>query len=448
MSLIRVHSLFLLSLIAITTTAMDMGDDSDEFPRPNITNAGSKTFHWLTTLGFLLILPSISTTLIFAEKVHSGFFLQILSLSYSIIEALFLRFPDGNDHEDRTSRGTAWFLMLLSGVTVFIGSINSGADWFMRKDQGSVKKEFHWIAKLGERTIRIIHRTLSVLLTITGWIKTCLAPVSMFGFCRDDHVGQCIAHGVMGTAFIGYGLIYALILVIPWFRETRHKNSQDFYDSLVMTIWGIINTFTEHRWGKEAWGHGDYQHTAMGIIWWSGGLLGLYLGRGGRRTWIPSLLLIYTGWAMSEHNQSLAISTKVHYMFGISLMMGGFIRIIEITFLLNDSRSNPGKIMSFQYLPSFCLIESGLLFMAANEEQLELVLRLDADHSSYIMVITSGAFLIYLWFLLLLELYLKLTLNERIDLSKYASVPDNNHESESHEYSPDFELDNLDEETH
>lgn len=440
---LRAQLLILASFICSVAGSMDM-DDSEEFTRPNITNAGSKTFHWLMTLALLLILPSISTTLVFAEKVHTAFFLQIVSLVYAVFEALFLRFPDGDGHEDRTSRGTAWFLFFLNALTVFIGSMNSGANWFMNKN-GETKKEFHWIAKLGEKSVRIIHRTLSVLLTLTGWIKSCLAPVSMFGFCREIHTGQCLAHGIMGTAFIGYGLVYALILVIPRIRETKHRNSQDFYDSLVMTVWGIVNTFTEHRWGREGWGHGDYQHTAMGIIWWSGGLLGLYLGRGGRRTWIPSLLLIYTGWAMSEHNQHLAISTKVHYMFGLSLMLGGAIRIAEISFLLKDARSIPGKIMSFQYLPSFCLIESGVLFMAANEEQLRLVLRLEADHSSYIMVVTSAAFLIYLWFLLLLELYLNLTSSNRIDLSKYASVSGSepNPDAEGN-FATDFELDNFD----
>ncbi|CCH44546.1 putative membrane protein [Wickerhamomyces ciferrii] len=428
-------------LICMVNAEMEM-DDTEEFTRPNITNAGSKTFHWLMTLLLLLIVPSLATVLTFAEKLHTSVFLQLVSLGYAALEALFLRFPDGDGVENRTSRGTAWFLLFLNGATVFVGSLNSGTNWFLKNKNGG---EVHWIANLGERSIRIIHRTLSVLLTLTGWIKTCLAPVAMFGFCREIHTGQCIAHGIMGTAFIGYGLFYALILVLPYFRETRHKNSQDFYDSLVMTVWGIVNTFTEHRWGREGWGHGDYQHTAMGIIWWSGGLLGLYLGRGGRRTWIPSLLLIYTGWAMSEHNQHLAISTKVHYMFGLSLMLGGFIRILEITFLLNDERSIPGKIMSFQYLPSFCLIESGVMFMAANEEQLRLVLRLEADHSSYIMVVTSAAFLIYLWFLLLLELYQTLTASYKIDLTRYASVSGTDREQQQNDDLASFELDDLEE---
>lgn len=431
-----------LSLATLVKCGMDM-EDLEDITRPEITHAGSKTFHWLMTLALLLILPSIATVLTFSEKIHSSVFLQIISLVYAIIEALFLRFPDGDGVENRTSRGTAWFLLFLNALTVFIGSVNSGASWIM-KSNGESKKEFHWIAQLGEKTIRIIHRTLSVLLTLTGWIKTCLAPVAMFGFCRGKHTGQCLAHGIMGTAFVGYGLVYATILVLPYFRETKHRNSQDFYDSLVMTVWGIVNTFTEHRWGREGWGHGDYQHTAMGIIWWSGGLLGLYLGRNGRRTWIPSLLLIYTGWAMSEHTQALAISTKVHYMFGLSLMLGGAIRIVEISFLLNDARSIPGKIMSFQYLPSFCLIEAGIMFMAANEEQLKLVLRLEADHSSYIMVVTSAAFLTYLWFLLLLELYMKLSTSDRIDLTKYASVP-GSEAAQSNEFT-NFELDDLERE--
>lgn len=242
-----------------------------------------------------------------------------------------------------------------------------------------------------------------------------MAPVALFGFCYGIHTGQCIAHGIMGSAFIMYSFILSVVLVVPWIRKHQlHNNSssmrsQEFYDSTVMMLWGIVNTFTEHRWGREAWNMGDYQHTAMGIIWWGGGLLGMYLSRNNQRSFVPALLLIFTGWLMSEHSQHLVISTKVHALFGIALMGAGVTRIIETAFLLKDKAcSELGKILTFQYLPPFGLALSGILFMGANEEQLQLVHDLGSDHSAYILVVSAAAFLIFLWIQLCIWLYLRL----------------------------------------
>lgn len=112
---------------------------------------------------------------------------------------------------------------------------------------------------------------------------------------------------------------------------------------------------------------------------------------------------------MSEHVQELIISTKVHAFFGIVLMAGGFSRIMEISFLLDDQDEPVDKeIRSFQYLAPFALVLSGVLFMSATEEQLQLVVNMGADHSAYILVIISAACLLQLWILSILQLYLNL----------------------------------------
>ena len=425
------RAVFLVLFYACCAQCADMVMEGDDLPSPQPTHAASKTFHWIMTLALTLILPSISGVLVFAERLHAAVIFQLVSAAYAVVEVVFLSFPDGDGVENRTSRGTGVTFMLMSAVTVVFALVHSGSKVLQPTATGR-------IAHMGERSVRIVHRALSVLVTLVGWVRVCMAPIALFGFCRDKHTGQCLAHGIMGSAFVWYGFVYAMVLVLPYFRESSHPRSQEFYDSTLMMVWGVVNTFTEHRWGKEPWNHGDYQHTAMGIIWWCGGLLGMFLSRGGRRSFVPALLLIYTGWAMSEHVQMLQVSTKVHAMFGIVLMTGGALRIMEISFLLRDERSIPGRIMSFQYLPSFCLVESGVLFMGANEEQLELVLRLHADHSSYIMVVTGGAFMIYLWMLLLLELYQRLTLTSNINLSSYAALE---READARE----FELDDIEE---
>lgn len=395
------RKIFYTLIYAALAAGMEM-DDTEEYTRPQITNAGSKTFHWLASVIFLMLLPSFSACLTFGGKVYSSLFFQTISGVYCLLEAVFLRFPDGDGVENRTSRGTAWVLLMLLGTTLFTGAVYTGSNFLFRNDR--IKAA---LSHISSNKLANLHKIMSFLCVVAGWVKICLAPVAMFGFCRGKHTGQCIAHGVMGSAFVLYGFLYAAVLVIPWLRNNESKYSQDFYDSCAMCWWGIVNTFTEHRWGREDWGHGDYQHTAMGIIWWSGGLVGMYLSRNGGRTFIPGLLIIFTGWAMSEHTQKLIISTKVHYLFGLVLMSGGALRIVEISFLLRDNRTD-NKIHSFQYLPPFCLVCSGVLFMGANEEQLELVLRLGADYSAYSLVLISGAFMVFLWQLLCLDIYQRL----------------------------------------
>lgn len=390
----------------------DMDMDMDERPEFHPINAESKTFHWILSTFILLILSSISTCLAFANKVHWSVPLQYICTAYSVVESLFLDFPDNVDnHENRTSKGTSWFLSILLGVTVFVGTFITGSNLIVNKFYPKLAKNYN------EYGISYkIYKALSFLVVVTGWVRLILSPVALFGFCYGKHTGQCIAHLCMGSAFILYAFVLSFMLVIPWIRKHQLQsiNSQksvspEMYDSTVMMVWGIVNTFTEHRWGREGWLMGDYQHTSMGIVWWCGGLLGMYLARNNRRTFVPALLLIFTGYSMAEHAQHLAISTKVHAFFGLALMSAGVTRIIEILFLLKDKACDPsGKILSFQYFPPFCLALAGVLFMGATEEQLQLVHDLGSDHSAYILVLSSAAFMIFLWLQLLFLFYLRL----------------------------------------
>lgn len=411
----RTLGLIVLSTLIIGGAwADDMGMNMDGPKEYHPINAGSKTFHWILSLFLLLILPSISALLAIADRLHWSLVLQFISTGYSVLESIALDFPDPDGHENKTSKGTSWFLSLLFGATVFVGTLVNGSNLVMNKFYPSVAKKAQQSSTLyniGYKT----YRGLSVVGVLTAWVRMCLAPVALFGFCYGDHTGQCIAHGIMGSSFVAYGFLLTMVLVVPWIR--KHPNprlSQEFYDSSIMMVWGIVNTFTEHRWGSE-WNHGDYQHTSMGIIWWAGGLLGMWQTRNkDTRSFVPALLLCYTGWAMLEHHQHLVISTKVHAFFGTALMGAGFSRIVEILFLLWDKHCSSlsedirGKIYSFQYFPPFCLVLSGLLFMGATEEQLELVEGLGTDHSAYIMVLGASAFVIYLWFQLIISFYLRL----------------------------------------
>lgn len=209
------------------------------------------------------------------------------------------------------------------------------------------------------RAVVLGHGILGKLMPVVSWGQMLLGGIAALGYCRDDHLGQCLAHFIMGSAFIGYGIVMMIMLLVgqAWLRRTGR--SQEFFDSAVIAAWGCVNTFTEHRWGG-AWVANDIQHTTMGVIWWCAGLAGMWLSRkqdgSPKRNFVPGFVIFMTGWGMSGHPQHLMISTMVHTMFGYSLMAAGLTRIIEVAFVLKDKATVSDDDMetnSFQYIPPF-----------------------------------------------------------------------------------------------
>ena len=280
------------------------------------------------------------------------------------------------------------------------------------------------------------HGVVGKALPVVSWVQMLFGGITALGFCQGDHLGQCLAHFIMGSAFIGYGIILTILLLVGqlWLRRTGR--SQEFFDSLIIAAWGCVNTFTEHRWGGP-WVANDLQHTTMGIVWWCAGLLGMWLARkrDGRpkRNLFPALVIMLTGWGMSAHPQHLELSTHVHTVFGYTLMAAGAARIVEISFVLKDkntiSDAEVEETNSFQYLTPFVstslstslpvtddvdsttdfshklLYTSGFLFMGATEEQMNLLTNADVSHVSYILLLYSISFLLFLFVCMLLHLY-------------------------------------------
>ncbi|KAK3936644.1 hypothetical protein QBC46DRAFT_394552 [Diplogelasinospora grovesii] len=259
--------------------------------------------------------------------------------------------------------------------------------------------------------IRMLHSINGKAFPLVSWTQMLFGGITALGFCQGDHLGQCLAHFIMGSAFIAYAILLTLLLLVGqlWLRRTGR--SQEFFDSVVIAAWGCVNTFTEHRWGT-AWVKNDWQHTTMGVVWWCAGLAGVWLSRGRdgqpQRNFIPGFVILVTGWAMSAHPQELMISAMTHRMFGYTLMAAGLTRIIEICFVLQDKSgvSEDGRAThSFQYIPVFLLYASGFLFMGATEEQMALVSRVGIDGVAYILIMYSLAFLLFLFVNMLIYVY-------------------------------------------
>ncbi|KAK5459875.1 hypothetical protein LTS15_004004 [Exophiala xenobiotica] len=296
-------------------------------------------------------------------------------------------------------------LVLMLIVQVGLGA---GLKLHLEEKSGWIGRMFGGkMGRGGRRGVVVVHGWLGKVMPIVAWTQMLFGGIVAMGYCRGDHLGQCLAHFIMGSAFIGYGIVMTLMLLVgqAWLRSTGR--SQEFFDSIVIAAWGCVNTFTEHRWGHP-WVRNDLQHTSMGIVWWCAGLLGVWLSRsrGGRpkRNILPGVVILLTGWAMSAHPQELPLSTMVHSVFGYTLMAAGAARVIEISFLLKDSRGG-AEVNSWQHLPPFLLYASGFLFMGATEEQMHLLSDANVTHVSYILIIYSVAFLLYLFVNILLYVY-------------------------------------------
>ncbi|EWC45626.1 hypothetical protein DRE_05187 [Drechslerella stenobrocha 248] len=299
-----------------------------------------------------------------------------------------------------------------------------------------------WHGRVRPMVVRV-HGVMGKLMPVVSWVQMLFGGITVLGFCHADHLGQCLAHFIMGSSFIGYAIVMSVMTLAgqAWLR--RHGRAPEFWDSLVIAVWGFVNTFTEHRWG-QSWSHGDYQHTSMGIIWWCAGLLGLWLSGGkgatARRNLVPGMVIFLTGWAMSGHAQHLEFSTKVHAVFGYTLMAAGLTRIIEISFVLRDrsARVN-GEPSTFQHLLTL-LVASGFLFIGANEEMLQLQVNVGIDHMSYLLVLYSIAFLMYLLVQVLVYVY---TSNTAVEAAAAAAPGSHSRIETGTRGAEEFELEGL-----
>jgi len=301
------------------------------------------------------------------------------------------------------------------------------------------------------------HGILGKAYPILGWTQMLFGAITFRGYCRGGNLGQCLAHYIMGSGFIAYGIILAIMLVVGEAWIKRSGRSPEWWDSWIIMLWGIVNTFTEHR--GTTWSVKDMQHTTLGVLWWTGGLLGIFLARNNQRNVVPALIIILTGWAMSEHSQKLMISTKVHATFGITLMLAGAARIIEVCFLapkfypespdedssgsertlaeapsvLTESNGKATAGFAFRHLPPFLLVSAGLIFMSGTDEELDFVHDNGMDHVTYLLIMYSMGFFIYTLVLSLLHLYVSSGRNARskqhdnsIELTRtkwYARIP-------------------------
>ncbi|KAF9921069.1 hypothetical protein FBU30_008946 [Linnemannia zychae] len=325
------------------------------------------------------------------------------------------------------------------------------------------------IAWLSGQLPRKVHSYLGKSHLVLAYIQIVLGFIKLLNACPGQAFAQCASHIVMGGSFWWYGGIYIAYLVGSFPGVTRPEK----YESLVMTVWGVINFAALHQWGTR-WSHSDLQHTSLGMLWVAGGSLSLLLESEYnplsqfiiRKNPLPALLIILTGYAMGQHAQYYMFATMIHTFFGYALMSGGICRLIQLALRPSVSpqdedgmdsdddevqdknktrRSNPnsGNISGlakgetpisafFGFLSALGVISAGLLFQSAHEEQLNIVMYYLTDPSTYINWIMSLAFFTVLYIMILAQTgKKKLSESNGVNAKSYNRVRTRN-DSEDH----------------
>jgi len=108
-----------------------------------------------------------------------------------------------------------------------------------------------------EKTIRRyivpIHSILGKIFPLIGWTRTSshllyyecvlmttemmMGVATALNFCRGGELGQCLAHYIMGSAFIAYAVLLVIMLNFGGNWLQRMGCSQEILDSTVIMIW-------------------------------------------------------------------------------------------------------------------------------------------------------------------------------------------------------------------
>ncbi|KAJ1764787.1 hypothetical protein LPJ77_005071 [Coemansia sp. RSA 2523] len=295
--------------------------------------------------------------------------------------------------------------------------------WLLAAQMGAgIYLKLHTERRFNDRArpfIKIAHKYLAALMVVATYTQVLLGVVAWLGFCYDGYMGQCLAHLIMGSSFLAYGIWLLLLvrLATPWLA--RFGRSPELYDSAMIMVWGLFNTFTEHGFIEEAhgWSHKDLQHTSLGVIWFCGGLLSTYMLRKAGpsdRSMFPAIILIFTGCAMASHEQDTEFSTKVHFVFGLSLVLAGFTRCVEILLITTGLiKSNSKEPNPFQYISVFFLCHSGMAFMSANHESVAAMENIGIDIGTFSLGFLSISFLLFFYAYFLMQLYTDLGSNDK-----------------------------------
>ncbi|KAK9458292.1 hypothetical protein V1511DRAFT_454244 [Dipodascopsis uninucleata] len=237
---------------------------------------------------------------------------------------------------------------------------------------------------------------------------------------KSSHVFSMLAHHIKGAVFLWMGVLtFGRVLgsfanygwawnirpkpvpgVRQSFTEKFFRCSMEMIESSLIFFYGTTNVFLEHLGSKDgSWSHKDLQHASIAFMYIGGGLAGILFESSTVRSLLaanravdnsnsriprqykfsynpfPAFTIFWTGILMSQHHQTLEMSTKIHMQWGYMLSFGAIIRLITyfMLYVSPPTSTIPSRPMT-EVLVSFCLLAGGAVFMISHDETVESML--------------------------------------------------------------------------
>ncbi|KAK9711163.1 hypothetical protein K7432_007985 [Basidiobolus ranarum] len=61
------------------------------------------------------------------------------------------------------------------------------------------------------KSVKKIHKYLGTSTSISAYIQMELGAIVYYDMCKEDHLGQCLAHFIMGSSFVAYGIVLLIV---------------------------------------------------------------------------------------------------------------------------------------------------------------------------------------------------------------------------------------------
>ncbi|KAJ1939585.1 hypothetical protein GGF37_004338 [Kickxella alabastrina] len=78
-----------------------------------------------------------------------------------------------------------------------------------------------------------------------------LGVISYLGLCGHGHLGQCISHFARGNALAISSEFFLVVMRVCGPEMIELRRPPELYESVIMMIFGLISTFTEHNFSKQ-----------------------------------------------------------------------------------------------------------------------------------------------------------------------------------------------------
>lgn len=397
-----------------------MDDDSPQILNPhNFESDGWLNTHiFLMVIAFAFIFPFGAILGLRKSKWHVPMQIAgmcVTALGYVAGHSHSIPFPQHTPH----SIGANILLLLLASQA----AVGSYLKFFKSKHARNIQLR---------KTLRKAHSFIGRSWFVLPFIQMLFGYIALSKMCYavTDSLGNCVAHYIMGSAFVAYGVVN----LSRFFGFLQTARPTEFFDSFVILAWGIVNTFTEHRWGEE-WNHKDLQHTSDGILWWAGGIVCILLS-----VWkpvaipgvniFPAMIIFFTGVSMLTHAQHKAISILTHQFFGYSLVITSLLRMSAILTRgkdIDDHRDAPRQ--NIELITSFFFILSGILFAGSNDDMLTWVSALGIDGTTYATLLVSWAFCVFAYVLVGIGLFR--SSRKSVEWKKVNTLVENNRDDET-----------------